>query len=585
MGCCSSKRNKTQNSKKSCARQNKMQFHSEKHLTNYQNLPTSADNNEINPIAVDFEGSKIFQKIPTPTSYQDQIKIEKILLSHPIFYYTNSQKITKLSKKFIDFTYSNQTKIFNSETENLFFIIAEGSIEVSLRHSQKLILTSGMCFYKETFSEAEFKTLTVARCWVIKFNDFLKESLIQSRESCDQLKNFINKYFDLGEFQTEVDGILISCCKIIKLRYNDLLLQSETRGNIYGVITGKIVFRQSQFNSHVVDTCEIFSDYDLKDYYDGKISILPREEAELISIDLSSFKNFDQNLLRRLKYSNSIKKCFKINKKFSKLSKVEIEKFLQASNIQTLETNEIFKVDQNHILILLEGNLYLSKQSIIQYEIIKIKKTFKHEKTFIKSTQQSVFLIISDSAINSILGASLKTILKRNKLVSFLKKVSTLKYHPKEVLVSISENLDIVKYGYNQVIFTESSQHEKFYIVLYGQVILKSSQNKTKIISSYESFEEIYLTNNHVSITSAISLGCKLMIIDKRQLELLKSKSIANSELLGYEKKENSIDLNELYLIKLIGKGTYGNVFLSYCKKMQKFYAVKSVNKKKVEKF
>lgn len=596
MGCCSSKRKNKQNSKSMPKSNGRWQFHSGLYIKpDHQNLP-SLEDKTMHTIAGDFEFFNDLEGCPGQLNNIEEKEIKRVLSTHPIFYCTNDIKLKQITKKFVSLSYEAKTCILNVKDKSKFFIIAEGEVEFILENSQKAVLSSGMHFGETSLfsykSEAQFNALTNVKCWVLSIDKGCKEIIEESSKHFDEYAKLIEKNLFLNQIYTESAGVILSFSKIICSNSNSIEFERHSRDNIYAVKKGKIILSHDECNNQVLDTFEVFSDFDLNEFHRGQMSIEIRGKTEVMSLDLSKFNSLDENLLRHLKYGNSVKISLEKDHKLSKLRKEEKEKIINNTSIHLIEplkTFEAWKCKQKcQIIFPIKGNLSILGHKIKENEIIITRKLSNtnpsSESSLITAKCNSVIAVITESTIKELLGGKLKIILKKNRLLSLLKRVSIFRGFPDEILTSLLANIRVVEFAYNQKIFDIHDENENLYIIQNGQVIIETNRNHTKTCLQYDYFCQGEINEQSTPKISAISLGCKCILISKKFLKLNNS-NILDKNFIEYDKEENLISLNDLNLIKLIGKGTYGNVFLSYCCKTSKFYALKSVHKRKVEEF
>jgi signal-transduction protein with cAMP-binding, CBS, and nucleotidyltransferase domain len=180
-------------------------------------------------------------------------------------------------------------------------------------------------------------------------------------------------------------------------------------------------------------------------------------------------------------------------------------------------------------------------------------------------------LITLESEINevfSILNLDIESIqqLKKLKRLNQLKRISLFKYLQHDLIEKISETVSIEKYALNDVIIKENCKGDKCYFIMKGSVQV---YEKGKFIRELEkgSFfgERALIDHNDIRTATVIAKSSKVVcfILSKSNFNLIFNNENSRKYIEHKISMHNSdMSLTQLYYIKQIGKGKYGNVFL-----------------------
>jgi cGMP-dependent protein kinase len=143
--------------------------------------------------------------------------------------------------------------------------------------------------------------------------------------------------------------------------------------------------------------------------------------------------------------------------------------------------------------------------------------------------------------------------------------------------------MDKEKFKENQYIFKENTEGDKFYLINIGSVRISHGGKIIRDLEKGNHFGEISLLNKENRTASVYTLKdtiCYVLskndflsVIDEGILEIIRSKIFL---------QDTSIKLDDLYYIKFLGKGKFGNVSLVHNKK--NLYAIKAVSRIAVDK-
>ena len=203
-------------------------------------------------------------------------------------------------------------------------------------------------------------------------------------------------------------------------------------------------------------------------------------------------------------------------------------------------------------------------------------------------------LITLESEINevfNILNLDIESIqqLKKLKRLNQLKRISLFKYLQHDLIEKISETVSIEKYALNDVIIKENCKGDKCYFIMKGSVQV---YEKGKFIRELEkgSFfgERALIDHNDIRTATVIAKSFKVIcfVLSKSNFNLIFNNENSRKYIEHKISMHNSdMSLTQLYYIKQIGKGKYGNVFLVHNNKNTyalKVMPIKQVSKDKI---
>ena len=174
------------------------------------------------------------------------------------------------------------------------------------------------------------------------------------------------------------------------------------------------------------------------------------------------------------------------------------------------------------------------------------------------------------------------------KRVNKLKKLYLFQHLSEKTLSSIALHMKKAKYGEDDIIVEEGTVGSSLYLISKGKVAVKKSGTFIRYLESGSCFGEIALLSNSCETRSASVFASSTVVIcyvlSKKEFDVISNE---NKGIKGYLFKkialrDNSIQLNELFFFKFLGKGKFGNVNLVHNKK--NIYAIKSVSRSKVNK-
>jgi len=169
-----------------------------------------------------------------------------------------------------------------------------------------------------------------------------------------------------------------------------------------------------------------------------------------------------------------------------------------------------------------------------------------------------------------------------------LSKVDLFINLPHEIIVNIAKEMKSVLYRKGDAVVRLGEDGDSFYILEQGKcaVIGQSGKKLVELGGGMHFGEGALLTNNkRMATVEVISDECRLLVLGKKEFDNLLPEHVLNNlkeELKNFKGEETSIadsfNLNEVEILKAIGMGAYGVVYL--VKFQGQLYAMKTISKK-----
>ena len=173
-------------------------------------------------------------------------------------------------------------------------------------------------------------------------------------------------------------------------------------------------------------------------------------------------------------------------------------------------------------------------------------------------------------------------VLNISKRITNLKKIYIFKNLSEQKLIGLSKLMKKEKFVPEELIVKEGIEGDKFFLINKGIVRISQNGKTIRELEKGNYFGEISLLrkeNRTASVYSVDNSECYsltkedfLSIIDPSIIDLIKSKIYL---------QDTSVLLKELYYIKFLGKGKFGNVSLVHNK--ENLYAIKAIPRKLVD--
>ena len=490
----------------------------------------------------------------------------------------------------VEINNNNYNNSINNKINNNIFNIKKKSDSFSGKFSINTIkttieLTKGCCFGQECFKENGIRTQNAKVlekskifCCSGEFYRNAKNYMLLkiAKERSEFLRNLpLFKYMEENKLYS-----ISKKLKESKYNYCSIIINENEMSNIIYVVKEGEIRITKKFKK--ISSLQ-------KGSYFGHINlILKKPNLYTYSIESKnavlyeiSHSFFIENLndliykifIHAIKTSTRIKQLFIHNYKyFYKIFKL---KYYQDGDVVFTKS-----LDQNKKLcVIISGSLKRVKENKI---VAKEEEVFGDNIIDSREDLNNEIISVGESLIfeaswNNIVSAS--EVDKHNNLDIFetvrnLKRVNLLNNIHEIEILELAKVVNREKYKDMTLISKEGELANKFYIVKKGKVKL---YQKTKFIREIDAggfFGEIPGITGVVRLFTAFSVGeTECYVINKKNFSIIEPSILESIKDYGYLDDLN-IELSDLFIVKSLGKGKFGKVYLVHNQKH--FYAIKT---------
>ncbi|OMJ90834.1 hypothetical protein SteCoe_6701 [Stentor coeruleus] len=239
------------------------------------------------------------------------------------------------------------------------------------------------------------------------------------------------------------------------------------------------------------------------------------------------------------------------------------------------------------LYIVIKGRLKCGMALIETYEIIgesEMKRNSKerHLET-IQAESHSVVAEISKKKLEKFMDIKIKKINIIHEVLSILQKIDIFRYLTLDRLKLLIKALTEQTYTEGENIIVQGETGDKLFIIKEGTVNIKRNADIVRTLTSGNYFGERALIFNETRSATAIAISqVTCWILEKSKFKKIVDDRMNNALTKRVELQDDSITLNDLIPIKVIGKGTHGIIYLCAHKEKKSLYALKSVTRQKV---
>lgn len=284
-------------------------------------------------------------------------------------------------------------------------------------------------------------------------------------------------------------------------------------------------------------------------------------------------------------YKNSLVISFKNDQFLNKLMHSQMIKVAEAMDRKKYRAKEYLLKkgkDIKKIVVVLKGTVKRENQLLSKYSCIGSEILIEHYTTeFSYKCQSSVETAeITKTRFEEVLSGNLSSLCSENSLIIRLTSNPLLSNLPESSLRSMIKSINLCTYTDNEVICRQFTPGSSMFIILSGEVKFTIDGEYVRSLSSGSYFgERALLTHSNRTATATSKNSTSLLVISRDIFEQFVDVDMRNQLQLRIHLQDDSISLEDLHLLKLLGSGMFGAVFLAVHRGTRALYAVKSISK------
>ena len=554
-------------------------------------------------------GTKISKKLTN----NEKEKVKKNLSQHFLFKDKSPDIINFLVNKIELIKFPPNSNVYKEgEKGDFFYLIKQGLIQISSeKMKEKKFFKAGDTFGELALLERKKRTETATS---------MEDSLLYELDGkiFREIVNSINKqeledrlkFIQLVPIFESMDNIKLN--SIATSMYNctfdigqNIFKEGDFGDSLFIIKKGEVDCEKNNQVIRVLKSRDIFGEYAVLFDIPRSLNCCAKTKVNCFQISNTQLietlgKDYKVIILKSI-----IKQAFKSSKHLSLFSsecyldplfsKSEIKLFNDKELILKKDTVNNNNEEKKKLYVVICGNLTYGNSNnaeivckrgqLFGEELLKINFILGND--IYAQGECRLIEIIWDN-IEELLGLNEKK--SRDETLSFfsqleyMKRTEMFRNTSDQRLMKICSLMTKEKYNEGESIFKEGEIGDKFYLIKKGKVKVLKNNKVIREIEEGNCFGELaLLVNEPRSATIEASTKCTLYILTKRDFD-----ETIDKNMLEYLQKKISLQdnfnmtLNDLFFVKNLGKGKFGNVALVHDKK--NYYAIKAVSRNAAEK-
>lgn len=495
---------------------------------------------------------------------------------------------------------SNEIIFMQNSKGNAYYVVASGRLDVIVNEKRVNSIKEGDSFGElallhDTPRSATIKTVMNTALWVLdrkEFSRILKEMNVQNYKENRSFIDSVPLFQILSEGQKE---LLVSCFTMLKYIAGQKIVSEGDPGDLFYVIKeGTVVCTQQGKEIRRMAKGEYFGDQALLYNSPRTATITALEEVNCVALSRNDLTESLGGSLEQIIYKNSMRIAIDRSEHLKKLSKLQIESLINGMQVCSYKSGTIVieegKPKKDEIVVIVKGELKSSKSKEKKLKVFDVlgdqEVITENPEIYSESWEAvgdvSVTHITASGFVNAI-GGEYTKVTSNNEAIQLLRRIQLFKGLSPMQIEALSGTMKTQEFHDGEFIVEQNNPGDSFFLIKSGKVEIIKDNQIIRTVTKHDYFgERSLLFDNFRSASVVARKKVVCWVLLKSDFLHLLNNNIKKQLLERIELQDDSILLSELALVKTLGSGMFGNVFLTIHRQKRKLYALKTVDRKKI---
>lgn len=190
--------------------------------------------------------------------------------------------------------------------------------------------------------------------------------------------------------------------------------------------------------------------------------------------------------------------------------------------------------------------------------------------------------VLVPSAFETVLGAGLNRVLDTNSKIQALKRVYVFRYLSESQLLAMVNSFQSLTQHKGDEVISQGDQGERFFVIEEGEVAVSKDQQHIRTCGRFDYIGEraLLFDEPRSATVTAVSDVVKLWVIDKSVFnQIVKGSTMREHLVQRIALQDTQVQMNDLNVLRIVGRGTFGTVKLVQHRKTGTRYALKCIKR------
>ena len=482
--------------------------------------------------------------------------------------------------------------VFEQGAEGVhFFVVGSGALEVCINGQRVNVLKSGDSFGELALlhnvpRSATVLTLEKSDLWGLDRKTF-KEAVEQVNvRSYQENRAFLDSVGLFTQLTPHDKENLLTALTAQRFLPGKPIVKEGDPGDVFYIIKeGTVTCSVNGTEVRKLNKGEYFGEQALLYNTPRTATVAADDTVRVLSVGREQLVEVLGSSLQQLFCKNSLRIAFDQNDSLSKLTHEQKERLIEAMHTKTYAQGQVLAAagdDISRVLrVVLKGELKIDGEMLPMHSTLG--ELPRQLQAAVIAAVETDLAEVSRERVESILNGELVSVVEQNESLAVLKRVSIFRGLPAEKLAQLLSVLQPQFYADQSYIFRQGESGEALYIIDSGQVKVIKDSTVLRVLVKNGFFGERSVLTNEVRTASVMAQGpVKCLVLHRQEFLRVMDESVAKLLEHRLELQDDTVILEQLVVVKELGKGMFGAVYEVVHKTKGTLYALKTVSRRKI---
>jgi cGMP-dependent protein kinase len=497
---------------------------------------------------------------------------------------------------------ANEIVFEQEQMGNNYFIVIAGSLEVIVNGKPVSVLKERDSFGElallhDTPRTASIVTLEKTFLWGLDRKTFRSALEALNIQNYSENRQFIDTVPLLGVLTHNQKELLVSSFSSLKFRPKERIVIEGDTGDLFYIIKEGVVSCSKGGNEiRQMFAGDFFGEQALLYNSVRTATITAVTEVKCIAIGRERLGKVLGNQLQHILYQNTKRIALEKSEVLRNLSSGQMAKVVNALLVQVYKKGSVIVpagiIKGSKMWVILKGKV-IDRRGVVAAEVFNcigdqdITKPIGTE-TFndLFSENEVTAASISREEFLSSIGGDFSSVSSNNEASAALHKVQVFRSLSQDRFSALVSALTMTEYEAGELILQQNSEGNSFFIVKSGKVNVIRNGVNIRTITKLDYFGERSILNHEPRTASVVADGpVSCWVLNQSDFFRILDDNIRTQLVKRIQLQDDTISLQDLAIVRMLGKGMFGNVFLAVRRDQQTLFALKTVERRKIERF
>ena len=481
-----------------------------------------------------------------------------------------------------------------------FYVVSKGRLEVIVNTKRIKLLNTGdsfgeMALLHNTPRTATVSALTNCSLWVLDRKTFRSTLELLEQANYEENKTFIESIpvFEVLT-RSQKDSLVHSLSNHSFVPGSVIVNEGDPGDLLYVIKQGIVLVTKNNQEVRKMGKGFYFGEQALLYSSPRTATVTAVDHVKCVAISGGELTELLGNKLQDIIYWNSITISIEKNEMLKKLTKSQIQIIVHNMSVESFKPGDVVVKAGTQVkeffMIVVKGELVWANSGKVMGKVFDavnaenmLRESGGEFGEDVLASIETTLAMMSKLSFQNCLGGSFLQITANNDALKVLSRIQILRGLSMDSIENVIKALKIQDYPEGSIVVNQNDPGDAFFIVKSGKAEVSKDGVSLRTITKHDYFgERSLLFNNFRSATVKAKGHLVCWVISKSEFASLLEDSIRRQLLSRIELQDDTVHFEDLVIIKQLGSGMFGNVFLVAHKKNRTLYALKTVDRKKI---